>query len=422
MPAAGGWPAARPAWLAWPAAAALAVLLSLGQAGREHVGTDFHAFWQAGRDFAAGLPLYAPAAGARHFKYPPFAAQALQPLGLLSLDAAAIAFHALSLLLAAGAVLLTWRVAGELAPARRPGPGPLILAAAATIHILQSDLSRNQTNLLILVLCLAGVLALARARPVRAAAWLSAATLVKLTPAVLLTWLVIRGGRRAALGVVACLAVGLAVPVVQRGLERGLDDYADFRETLLAPFARGEFTSRPANQSLAAALERAFVPGAGGGGLDHAWLPGGPAAARIVPPMAASLLVLAFLAGLVLLQRRRRPLNLFEVAAAFLLALLVSGLSWKAHFVPLLFVFYAFLSLPTAAWPRPARQAHAVLVALILLSGLGGRDIVGPALYAALFHYGFYTWLALALYGASLALAQAPPERLGGPPTRPGRS
>src|SRR2546422_5603240 len=41
----------------------------------EQVGGDFHVFWQAGRNFFTGAPLYhGDLPGARNFIYPPFAA------------------------------------------------------------------------------------------------------------------------------------------------------------------------------------------------------------------------------------------------------------------------------------------------------------------------------------------------------------
>ena len=49
----------------------VAVVVAAGRAGKQGVGTDFHVFWQAGYDFAHGLPLYHPLPGARELKYPP---------------------------------------------------------------------------------------------------------------------------------------------------------------------------------------------------------------------------------------------------------------------------------------------------------------------------------------------------------------
>lgn len=406
-------PSPRAARLAWPAGAALALLLSLGQAGREHVGTDFHVFWQAGRDFAAGLPLYQPVAGAREFKYPPFAAMLFQPLGWLSLDTAAVAFHALSLLLLGFAAVATWRVAEAWAPGRRRGVLPLALALLAVVPVAQSDLAHNQTNLLVLALSLAGVLALARARPGAAAAWLSAATLVKLTPAVLLGWLALRGGRRTWVPIAAGLAVGLAAPLVPRGVERGMRDYADYAATFLGPMVRRGSSARPANQALGPAITRALVPGSVAG-AEYAWLPAGPRAAAGVRLAAGAAVGAAFVAGLVLLVRRRRPFTLFEVAAAFLAASLLSGITFKAHLVSLLFTGYAFLSLPLAGWPPGRRRLGYAASALVLAVGLSGRSVTGDRLQAALLGYSAYTWLLLLLFAAAVALAHAPAARLGG--------
>jgi len=420
----GDRPTRRLARYAWPAAAALALLLSLGQAGRPQPGTDFHVFWEAGRDFADGSPLYQPAPGARWFKYPPFAAMLFQPLGWLSLDAAAVAFHALGLLLLAWAAVATWRIAEAWAPGRRRGAAPMVLAILAVLHVAQSDLLHLQTNLLVLALCLAGVLAAARGRAWPAAAWLTAATLLKLTPAVLLGWLTLRGGRRAPAAIALCLALGLAAPLAQRGLRQGVQDYGDYVRTFLAPTA-GRVWTRPQNQALTAAVERAMVPEAVGPGVDYAWLPAGPRAARLVRFAATLLVAGGFVAGIVVLAWRRRPHSLFEVAAALTAANLLSGITWKAHLVGLLFVGYAFLSLPLEAWPASRRRALLGLSALIVASGLAGRSVTGAPLQEALFGYSAWTWLLLLLFAASLLLAFAPPARLGAPdggPTGAGRS
>ena len=110
---------------------------------------------------------------------------------------------------------------------------------------------------------------------------------------------------------------------------------------------------------------------------------------------------------------RQRPISMFEVSAALLLGHLLSGITWKAHLVSLVFVFYAFLSLPLARWPPWPRSFLAGLCATILASGLAGRSITGSGIQLWLFGYSAWTWLLLVLFGTSLALALARPERLG---------
>ena len=89
----------------WSLALALVAFLVLvavkatERADKQRIGTDFHVFWQAGYDFTHGLPLYQQLPGARHFIYPPFAAQVFQVLGIFPLKTAAWLFYVGSVVL-----------------------------------------------------------------------------------------------------------------------------------------------------------------------------------------------------------------------------------------------------------------------------------------------------------------------------------
>jgi hypothetical protein len=86
----------RQLWLRWLgslAILAVVVAVAVDRASQQRIGTDFHVFWQAGYDFPHGLPLYQHLEGARHFIYPPFAAQVFQVLGLFPLKVAAGLFY-----------------------------------------------------------------------------------------------------------------------------------------------------------------------------------------------------------------------------------------------------------------------------------------------------------------------------------------
>ena len=397
-------------------------MLSLGRIRAEHVGTDFHAFWQAGRHFLAGLPLYGPTEGARHFIYPPFAAMLFAPLGWLPLGAAGVAFHAASLLLAVACVWWTWRIAEVCAPERNRRALPLALAALATIHLAQSNLTRNQSNILVLALCLGGVLAAVRERPRLAAVQLVAATFLKLTPVFVLLLAVIRGGRRLARATAVAVALALLLPMALRGPAQGIADHRSYGSGFLAEFARGRVVTRPTNQALSAAIARAVDRSADDGSGRWTWLPAAPGVARTGTLAAYLLLLGTFAAGVAFLRRTSRPLSMFEVSAALLLGHLLSGITWKAHLVSLVFVFYAFLSLPLPRWPPAPRAALTGLCAVILISGLAGRDITGGDLQVRLSGYSGWTWLLLLLFGASMAVALARPERLGAGATSARRS
>jgi hypothetical protein len=161
----------------------LAVALSVSQGIRQQVGQDFHVFWQAGRNFATGLPLYHDyLPGARQFKYPPFAAFVFQLLAVFPLPVAATLFSLFNLALWLAAVYLIRDIVARSFPERNPGPVPLVLAVAFSAQFFLDNFHHVQMNGVIFVLVLLGIDAYLRGNDVRAAAYLVTATAIKITP------------------------------------------------------------------------------------------------------------------------------------------------------------------------------------------------------------------------------------------------
>src|SRR5262245_17253981 len=103
--------------------------LSLPVGRGQHIGGDFHVFWQAGRNFAPGAPLYHDSVpGARQLKYPPFAAMAFTPLALFSLPVAAVLVSLLNLGLWVLSVYLTGDIVARTFPDRVHARYPIVLA------------------------------------------------------------------------------------------------------------------------------------------------------------------------------------------------------------------------------------------------------------------------------------------------------
>jgi len=91
----------------------------------------------------------------------------------------------------------------------------------------------------------------------------------------------------------------------------------------------------------------------------------------------------------------------FEVTAAFLVEHLLSAMTWKAHLVTLLFGYYAFLSL------KP-RGLTWVILALMAITGLTGRDLVGDWMHHAMGGYSVIVWMMVLMLGASLWRSRKP--------------
>jgi alpha-1,2-mannosyltransferase len=378
------------------------------RAGKQGIGTDFHVFWQAGYDFAHGLPLYQPLPGARHFIYPPFAAQVFQPLGIFPLKTAALFFYVASVGFILIAVWLSRDIVQRLQPARRPGSLPLALAGLFSAGFMLDNLVHVQVNLLTFVLCLLGIQAFVEKHEFSAGGWLVAATAIKLTPVFFLVWAVIRGSRRSIAAVAMFGAWCVLLPVVQRGVTQGLADLTDYYESFLHQFAAGGVVTNYRNQNLAALVYRAVVPAAAEDvhPYEYAYLPGLAAAAPLLYRGLALVVLAAFLIHMVRLRTARQPVGPLEICSVFLTAHLLSGITWKAHLVTLLFVFYSFFVLDPSRVGRAGRWALGLAWAGIVTIGLG-RDLIGSRLHHYLAGYSLFVWVMLLLFGLSLALVRA---------------
>ncbi len=377
------------------------VVLSVIEAKSQGPGTDFHARWLAGRWFWSGEPLYTYLPGVREPTYPPFAAMVFQAFALFPLKVAAGLFYFCNLLIIPVAVRLTTGVFDVLWPDRPRDWWRLALAIVLSAQFFLNNLNLVQVNLALFVLCLLGIRWYLAGHDVRAAAALVGATAIKLVPVFLVAWLIVRGRRRAALAVVPLGLACVALPMLQRGPATGARDLADYYHTLLQGFGEGRVVQRYTNQNLAASVYRLTRAPTEPTERDYQVFPASEATARAAYRAAAVLVVAAFLGTLVWLSARGAPLTVFELSAAFLMGHLLSAMTWKAHLVTLLFVNYAFLSL------RP-RGPTWVILALMAVVGLTGRDLVGDTLHHAIGGYSLIVWMMLLMFDMSLWFSRKP--------------
>jgi glycosyl transferase family 87 len=390
---------------------AIVMVVAAGRAGKQRIGTDFHVFWQAGFDFAHGLPLYQPLPGARSFIYPPFAAQAFQLLGIFPLKTAAWLFYVASVALVPVAVWISRDIVHRLDPARRLSLVPLGLALAFSTVFIIDNLDHVQVNLLTFVLCLLGIRAIIRSREVAGGGWLVAATAIKLTPVFLVAWALIRGSRRTLAAVAGFGMASVALPIFQRGFSQGLLDLTTYYQTFLQQFAAGGVVTNYRNQNLAALIYRAMIPGTSGDvpPYEYAYLPALQGAAPLIYRTLAAALLVVFLIHLIRLRVNRQPIGALEIAGAFLASHLLSGITWKAHLVTLLFVFYAFFSADSQRMSQAGRAMLLLAWAGIVAIGLG-RDIVGSRLHHYLAGYSVFVWVMLLLFVLSVLWSRADPS------------
>jgi hypothetical protein len=385
---------------------ALFVGLAIEQGVEERVGHDFHVFWQAGRNFTSGAPLYHDyLPGARLFKYPPFAAMVFQPLGLFPLKVAGVLFSFLNLVLW---VLAVWLTRDIVARTSMPCPStwiPVTLATLLSAQFFLDNFHHVQMNGVILVLILLGIHAHLRERDLAAAAWLVAATAIKVSPIFFLAWLFIRGRRRAWLAAAPLATLCVVLPLLLRGPATGVAELREYYDSFLSGHQHGEVREYIRGHNIASWVNRMVVQKQ----TDEAT----PAREREVVEQRAQLIyrglwiavLVAFLTKLVWLRVRRAPLTAFELSMTFLVCLLLSPITFTANLVFLLFVFCAFLWIPLERLPGWARLPAAVVFVLMLMTGLSGKDLVGNDVNQFIKLQGIFVLTMLLLFVGTLVVA-----------------
>jgi len=348
----------RPAFIGQGAliGASLAIYaLVLIRAGLHH--QDFGAYLAAGNDVLTGHPLYStflqhpfPDPTLRPaYIYPPVFALLLAPLALLPASIAAGIWLVLNQSALALAIILVVR-------RYRPGPWATaaLIAGTVTFYPLWIDAVQGQANVLVLVLITAGVVGIVSGRP-RAAIAIGIAAGLKLTPALLLLWLLFERRFREA----AWLVSGFLGISALGALVRWHDTWIFF--TRVAP-ALAQGTAVYANQSVGGLLARLTTANP----YTHAWI----VMPAVLLPVAAALLL-----GYWRWSTRGQDLTISGVAFLPLLPLL-SAVTWPHHLVILLpVVWLAVMAIAALEWPWPRTL---VLLTLLLGFSVLARWPAGP--------------------------------------------
>ncbi|HXN03212.1 MAG TPA: glycosyltransferase 87 family protein [Candidatus Acidoferrum sp.] len=338
--------------------AAVIYVMILGQGGLHH--QDFGVYLAAARDVIHGQPLYAaflhhpfPDATLRPaYIYPPSFALLVAPLGLLPDGVAAAVWLVIeqASLAAALIVVVRW-----LRPTRWAVAA--LLFATLTFYPLWVDVAQGQANLLVLLLVTVGIVGILRGQPAFGAA-IGVAAALKLTPVILVIWLLLDRRFRAA----AFTLGGFTILTGAGFLLRFHDTLAYFGQVLPA-LAGG--TAFYANQSVAGVLDRT--------------LSSNPYTQPWIALSWVSVLVIA--AGAILIGWwwwQTRPQTAQARGAAFIpLIPLLSSVTWTHHLVIVLpLIWLAVIALAERDWPP---MPTAALSGVLLLFSVFSRWPVGPA-------------------------------------------
>ena len=343
--------------LRWLVVLALVLIAAVAYIARiQYEMIDFITWRQSAVRALQAEPLYRPEDGHYQFKYLPMFAVVMAPLGTLSQDVGKLIWFAISVVFLAA--LLRWSVVAL--PDRRLSLVTLlvttvILMAKFYVH----ELLLGQTNLLLGVLLVGALLAVQRDRALSAGALIGAAVFVKPYALILMPWLFVAKGWRAAMMAASVVAAGLLLPAAVYGWIGNLDLLRGWLRTVTDSTAPNLLGND--NVSIAAMWAK--------------WLGPGFSATLL------TLLTLASIGGLLIVSwRRRRGLAAPEYLECALLMLLIPLVSPQGWDYLLLLATPAVVCLMDRWREFPRLWQWGLGIALALM-GLSSFDLMGRALY-----------------------------------------
>jgi hypothetical protein len=347
---------------------------------------------EAGNELAAalGAPRVMLLGGPFHL-HPPPALLPVLPLVPLGFRGAALAWLAVSLL-ALGALARC----GLAIAAKQAERSPACFALAFTLLALWPpslhDLAKGQWSILLAALLAAGWLSLERGRETAAGAWFGAAASLKLTPILLLGFLVLRH-RRAAVAMAITVGTLAGIATAITGIEPWREFFAD------APRDVAVWQTWVANT---ASLRGLLVRLVGGGAYAR---PVFAASAMVSGAIAAGVALAVVLAAAAVTWRAPRAASAADerplVAVWMLLIVVLNPLAWTHTLV------LAIVPLAALAPVLPPLVAAGALVVLTIprqaLAELAGPTPTAPGLGLSL---SLHAAALLAVIGFSLARAR----------------
>jgi len=355
----------------------------------EAYSNDFNVYYHAAREVIAGHDPYQSSLAAwTPYLYPPLLAELLIPLAMLWLPIAAYLWFLISAASMFGAARMSASLSASLsvpltgerdaenaAESERTGRRLSLQAAVAAAAILVvfrfvlDTFNLGQVNTVVAGLAVAHIYFYARDKKALSAIALVLAASIKLTPAVFLVYHVAKMRLKFAAACIAILAGVTALSFLPfEG--RGVDAFRVFANRTVRN-EQGYNLADPGNQSLRGAIARlATRANADDSGTDSR-----------NPAEVLTLVIAALLLTFAVLAARRARSELAGAAPFFCCVVLLSPLSWKAHFVILVFpVAYLLSLLFQPRTPAGARRlALGTLATSFVLFNLTSPHVIGLA-------------------------------------------
>jgi hypothetical protein len=353
-------------------AAVAAVAIVIYSTRIRHEMIDFTTWRQMTVRAVHAEPLYRAEDGHYQFKYLPLFALIMAPFGMIGLEAGKVLWFAISIGLLT--LLLRWSVSA-LPDRRLPRATLFAFAIVLMAKFNAHELVLGQVNLLLGALLLAALICVQIGRPLSAGALVGMAAFVKPYALILVPWLLVTQGWRAAATAAGIVVVGLLLPALVYGWAGNLGLLRDW----LATVTQSTTPNLLGNDNVSVAS------------MWAKWLgPGAVASALTV----VTLLAIAVLT--VAAWRRIRSVAAPDYLECALLMLLIPLISPQGWDYVLLLATPAVVCL-VDRWRELTRVWQWALGAALAMMCLSMFDVMGRALYGRFMGLALVSVAALAV-------------------------
>ena len=399
--------------------AAIAVLL--GCAARAILKPDdgdFKLHRETGRRFLAGEFLYT---GGHDFPYPPFFGMVFAPTALLPLPIAKAVFYPLGI---AALLFLLWTQRRLVQPAFNLNETQMFWAAALAVFLALKSIIRDQVDLGvntgIIALVWLGIYLWRQGRDFRGSLSLGLAIAIKCTPAIFWGYFIWKRQWRMALCTAVAALFFTALPMAWQGPASWTHHMSFWAGNVIDGISGRGFETAENFRVRNMALRPSMMPYLTQVPEVEASRTSDPLPPHFLnlPPVVASWIVTSILFALLAVflwwsrgaaVTRGGPGVLWEVAAAGILGLLVSPVTWLQHCVALVPACYLIAALVMGRHPLP-HWIIALLSLFVVFCSLSAPDLLGRKLWLLIVTHHIPTFCIVGLFIVVLAGPRESPE------------
>lgn len=307
---------------------------------------DFPSYYYAGKLALAGHDIYKPIPRVHPYIYPPFFSLLVGPLTLLNIKSAALIWLALNIVLYLASAWLLYRILFK-----DYDDAILIWTAviAAGLIPAQLDLLHGQVNTFILFLLTAALWSYVNRRDLLCGILIGLAAAIKITPALLVLFFLVKKEYRVVLGALAALLITLFIPIPFFGIIQTVFLLDKWFDLVISPFildaqVRIKFTNQSLTATVYRLLTHANVKETGGPYYVNFLSLPRETAKWFIRGLSAVILLVGYF---VVKKPSGRDSSCFfaQYSIVLLSMLILSGISWHHHYVLMLLPFMVSLKL-----------------------------------------------------------------------------